>query len=160
MTALRGLSVRLGSIREGRKSVLYVSEGFQAMLPPQLRNADASMGKFGNPAANSPMVGENDPREQTAQVFAQSDLYSQLRKSSSPRRATTPPFTPSIPAARHQRVRHRRERWDRSRTSDAAGLHRHASCRSPTKPTAARSSGATTWQEDSSRRCRIQPPIT
>ena len=80
MTALRGLAVRLGSIREGRKSVIYVSEGFQAMLPPQLRNADASMGKFGNPAANSPMVGENDPREQTAQVFAQSDLYSQLKE--------------------------------------------------------------------------------
>src|SRR5882762_1578469 len=80
MTALRGLAVRLGSIREGRKSVIYVSEGLQAMLPPQLRNADASMGKIGNPAANSPMVGENDPREQTAQVFAQSDLYSQLKE--------------------------------------------------------------------------------
>ena len=80
MTALRGLAVRLGSIREGRKSVIYVSEGLQAMLPPQLRNADASMGKIGNPAANSPMAGENDPREQTAQVFAQSDLYSQLKE--------------------------------------------------------------------------------
>ena len=79
MTALRGLSVRLGSIRDGRKSVIYVSEGLQAMLPPQLRNADASAGKLGNPVASSPMVGENDPREQTAQVFAQSDLYSQLK---------------------------------------------------------------------------------
>jgi len=79
MTALRGLSVRLGSIREGRKSIIYVSEGLQAMLPPQLRSADASMGKLGNPQAFSPLAGENDSREQTAQTFATADLYSQLR---------------------------------------------------------------------------------
>jgi VWFA-related protein len=79
MTALRGLSVRLGSIREGRKSIIYVSEGLQAMLPPQMRAADASMGKLGNPQALNPLAGENDPREQTAQTFATADLYSQLR---------------------------------------------------------------------------------
>ncbi len=79
MTALRGLSVRLGSIRDGRKSIIYVSEGLQSMLPPQLRSADASMGKVGNPQAFNPFAGENDPREQTAQVFSQADLYSQLK---------------------------------------------------------------------------------
>jgi VWFA-related protein len=79
MTALRGLSVRLGSIREGRKSILYVSEGLQAMLPPQLRSMDASMPKIDNPAAYNPLAGENDPREQTAQVFSTADLYSQLK---------------------------------------------------------------------------------
>jgi len=79
MTALRGLSVRLGSIREGRKSILYVSEGLQAMLPPQLRSADASMPKVGNPQAFNPFAGENDPREQTAQAFSTADLYSQLK---------------------------------------------------------------------------------
>ena len=42
MGALRGLSVRLGSLREGRKSVIFVSEGFTAMLPPQMRREDAS----------------------------------------------------------------------------------------------------------------------
>jgi hypothetical protein len=79
MTALRGLSVRLGSIREGRKSIIYVSEGLQAMLPPQMRSADASQGKLGNPQAFNPFAGENDPREQTAQTFATADLYSQLK---------------------------------------------------------------------------------
>jgi VWFA-related protein len=79
MTALRGLSVRLGSIRDGRKSILYVSEGLQSMLPPQLRSADASQGKVGNPQAFNPLAGENDPREQTAQAFSQADLYSQLK---------------------------------------------------------------------------------
>lgn len=79
MTALRGLSVRLGSIREGRKSILYVSEGLQAMLPPQLRSMDASMPKVGNPQAFNPLAGENDPHEQTAQAFSTADLYSQLK---------------------------------------------------------------------------------
>jgi VWFA-related protein len=79
MTALRGLSVRLGSIRDGRKSIVYVSEGLQAMLPPQMRNADASMGSVGNPQAFNPLAGENNTQEQTANAFATADLYSQLR---------------------------------------------------------------------------------
>ena len=80
MTALRGLSVRLGSMRDGRKSIIYVSEGLQSMLPPQMRSADASMPKVGNPQAFNPFAGENDPREQTAQAFSQADLYSQLKE--------------------------------------------------------------------------------
>jgi len=80
MTALRGLSVRLGSMRDGRKSIIYVSEGLQSMLPPQLRSADASMPKVGNPQAFNPFAGDNDPREQTAQAFSQADLYSQLKE--------------------------------------------------------------------------------
>lgn len=79
MTALRGLSTRLGGLREGRKAIIYVSEGLTVMLPPQLRTADASLGPLGNPGARNPMLGENNPREETASFFAQSDLYSQLR---------------------------------------------------------------------------------
>ena len=56
-------------MREGRKSIIYVSEGLQSMLPPQMRSADASQGKLGNPQAFNPLAGENDPREQTAQAF-------------------------------------------------------------------------------------------
>lgn len=79
MTALRGLSVRLGSIRDGRKAIVYVSEGLQAMLPPQMRSMDASMPKMGNPQASNPFAGDNDPREQTNNLFATADLYSRLR---------------------------------------------------------------------------------
>ena len=83
MTALRGLSTRLGGLREGRKAIIYVSEGLTVLLPPQMRNMDASQGRLGNPGAGimpvSPMAGENNPREQTAAVFAEADLYSQLR---------------------------------------------------------------------------------
>jgi VWFA-related protein len=80
MTALRGLSTRLGGLREGRKAIIYVSEGLTALLPPQLRVADASLGPLGNPVGRaSPMTGENSQREETASFFAQSDLYSQMR---------------------------------------------------------------------------------
>lgn len=79
MGALRSLSTHLGGLREGRKAIIYISEGLTAVLPPQLRNADASMGTLGNPNARNPMFGENSPREQTAAVFGMADLYSQLR---------------------------------------------------------------------------------
>ena len=39
LSALTGLSVKLGALREGRKAIVLVSEGYVAMLPPQLRGA-------------------------------------------------------------------------------------------------------------------------
>ena len=80
MTAMRGLATRLGGLREGRKAVLYVSEGLTAMLPPQLRTSDASLGRLGQVGGPpSPLAGENSQREETYAFFAQSDLYSQMR---------------------------------------------------------------------------------
>jgi VWFA-related protein len=74
MTALRGLAVRLGGIREGRKSVIFVSEGFTVMLPPQMRRGDASMPI--NPFAPT----DADPRfERSAEAFSEADLYNQMR---------------------------------------------------------------------------------
>src|SRR5205085_1054599 len=77
MTALRGLSTRLGGLREARKSIIFVSEGFQASLPPQMRRADATMPA--DPRMTGGMLGENSQREQTAEFFSQSDLYSRMR---------------------------------------------------------------------------------
>jgi VWFA-related protein len=37
LTALRGLAAYLGTLREGRKQVLYVSEGLSGTLPPGIR---------------------------------------------------------------------------------------------------------------------------
>jgi VWFA-related protein len=85
MSALRGLATRLGSIREGRKAVIYVSEGFTALLPPQMRNSDASQPCLSplqpgcSSAIGSPSVGENDGREDTARAFATSDIMLRLR---------------------------------------------------------------------------------
>jgi VWFA-related protein len=79
MGALRGLSVRLGSLREGRKSVIFVSEGFTAMLPPQMRRADASAPA--DPIQSAVAAGQQDSnREITAEWFGQSDVYSRMRE--------------------------------------------------------------------------------
>lgn len=47
LTALRGLMTRLGGMREGRKTVIVVSEGYTDYLPPQLRGANAQSGMVG-----------------------------------------------------------------------------------------------------------------
>lgn len=78
MGALRGLSVRLGSLSERRKSIIFVSEGFTAMLPPQMRRADAS--QPADPRTVGIPAGAGDtPREETAAFFSQADVYSRLR---------------------------------------------------------------------------------
>ena len=79
MGALRGLFTHLGGLREGRKAIIYVSEGLTTILPPQLRAANASLGPLANPGGRSGASG-GSLREQTAAVFAQAELYSDLRQ--------------------------------------------------------------------------------
>jgi VWFA-related protein len=78
MGALRGLSVRLGSLSERRKSIIFVSEGFTAMLPPGMRRADASM-PIDPRTIGIPSGAGDTPREQTAAFFSQADVFSRLR---------------------------------------------------------------------------------
>jgi VWFA-related protein len=78
MGALQGLATRLGSLREGRKSIVFVSEGFTAMLPPQMRRMDAS--QPANPIQAAGAAGQQDSsREITQEWFGQMDVYSRLR---------------------------------------------------------------------------------
>jgi VWFA-related protein len=78
MGALQGLAVRLGSLRDGRKSIIYVSEGFTAMLPPQMRRMDASQPANPIETAGASAVADS-PRELTNEWFGQMDVYSRLR---------------------------------------------------------------------------------
>jgi VWFA-related protein len=78
MTALRGLSVRLGSLREGRKAIIFVSEGFSSLLPPQMRDANAQMPGVGNPAAGNPTAG-NSSNEDRMRFRSDAELLSDLR---------------------------------------------------------------------------------
>ena len=79
MTALRGVSVRLGSLREGRKAILFVSEGFSSLLPPQLRDPNAQMPGFGNPNTYNSGAG-NSMNEDRARFSADAELMSDLRE--------------------------------------------------------------------------------
>lgn len=79
LTALQGLAVRLGSVKEGRKSLIFVSEGFTAMLPPQMRRQDASAPE--DPIQAIVAAGaEGSPQEMSAQWFAQTDVQMRMRE--------------------------------------------------------------------------------
>ena len=80
MSALQALISRMGGLKEGRKALVLVSEGYSNILPPQMRDANAQMPGYGNPAAGNPMAGDNDPNEARAQWIASLDMDSDLRE--------------------------------------------------------------------------------
>jgi VWFA-related protein len=79
LSALRGLSIKLGALREGRKALVLVSEGYVAMLPPQMRDPIATMPGFGNPARRNPAAGENNMVEDRARQMAEFDLQREIQ---------------------------------------------------------------------------------
>jgi len=89
MGALKGLSVRLGSLREARKTVIFVSEGFTVSLPAAMRRQNAeqpdmpclSAGQTNcNPALGRPLAYDDQSGQQMTQDwFQQSELYSRMR---------------------------------------------------------------------------------
>lgn len=76
MGALRGAAVKLGGMREGRKSIIFVSEGFTSTLPPQLNDPIAAMPRIGNSARNNPNArGAGD----SVEFFNSAELLSDMR---------------------------------------------------------------------------------
>jgi len=76
MGALKGAAVRLGGLHEGRKSIIFVSEGFTSTLPPQLNDPVAAMPRVGNPARGN--AGAQGPGD-TAEFFNSVDLLNDMR---------------------------------------------------------------------------------
>ena len=81
LSALRGLMTMLGGLREGRKSVLLVSEGYTNYVPPQLRSevADMRADPRINPTVLDPFAGDN-PFEETMSFFRGSEILADLRR--------------------------------------------------------------------------------
>ena len=80
LSALKALIVHMGSLKEGRKSLILVSEGYTNIIPPQMRSADAQQPGLGNPAARDPFAGQNDINEDRASWTAGLDMDSDLRE--------------------------------------------------------------------------------
>jgi len=76
MSALRSLVLHMGGLREGRKAVILVSEGFTNILPPQLRDPVAAFPGLGNPNRNNPNASDDE----RAEFFANTDLQNELRE--------------------------------------------------------------------------------
>jgi VWFA-related protein len=80
LSALQGLAVKLGALREGRKAILLLSEGYVAMLPPQMRGPIATMPGVGNRNRNNPFAGENDFNEDRAKFQGELDVQNELQR--------------------------------------------------------------------------------
>jgi VWFA-related protein len=79
LSALKALIVHMGSLKEGRKALVLVSEGYTNIIPPQMRNADAQQPGLGNPAYGNASAGVNDINEDRAAWSAGLDMDSDLR---------------------------------------------------------------------------------
>ena len=80
LSALKSLIVHMGSLKEGRKTLIVVSEGYTYMVPPQMRNANAQLPGLGNPNTHNPMAGTNDINEDRAAWSLGMDMESDLRE--------------------------------------------------------------------------------
>jgi VWFA-related protein len=79
LTAIRGLCTKLGSLREGRKSLILLSEGYTALLPPQLRsNLPGGIAGTGD-LTRDPFAAENNPMEDRVRFSADMDMSQELR---------------------------------------------------------------------------------
>ena len=81
LSALRGLIIHMGGLKEGRKALILVSEGYSSILPPQLRDQNAASPGSGNPNRYDPTAGASatDITENRAQNAAMVDMENQLR---------------------------------------------------------------------------------
>ncbi len=80
LSALRSLVGGLSTMREGRKSVILVSEGYSNYVPPQMRDANAQSPGSGNPNRNNPFAGDNNNNEDRYRFFQSVDILSDLRE--------------------------------------------------------------------------------
>ena len=77
LSALKGLIVHMGGLREGRKAIILVSEGFTNTLPAQAQDPIASM-PMPNGRAPDP-IGGVSPQQQSQEFFLQTDMLSDIR---------------------------------------------------------------------------------
>ena len=103
MGALKGAAVKLGGLREGRKSIIFVSEGFTSTLPPQLNDPVAANPRIGNPNRNNPSATTSD----TVDFFNQADMLGDMREVfDTANRQNTSIYRCRSPRPRPIRVRH------------------------------------------------------
>ncbi len=81
LSAINALTIHLGGIRESRKNVLLVSEGYTYYVPPELRGGSAILGpnQGQTPVAGDSLLGTN-MYEDSQQVFAKAAMYEDLKR--------------------------------------------------------------------------------
>jgi len=87
LTALKGLIIRLGGLREGRKAIILITEGFTNSLPVQVNDMIASCNGgqcLNQPRSRPDPIGGQDPalqaRMDSQDFFLQTELLGDLRR--------------------------------------------------------------------------------
>ena len=73
LSGLKALALHLGGLREGRKSIIVLSEGYSNYVPPQLRDQGAGGGGRLSTQRYDPFAGDN-PLEETSAFFDDSSM--------------------------------------------------------------------------------------
>ena len=79
LSAIRGISVKLGSLREGRKSLILLSEGYASVLPPQLRSNQVAGVSSPGDLTRDPFAADNNLAEERMKFSQDMDLQNDLR---------------------------------------------------------------------------------
>ncbi len=79
LSALRGICTKLGSLREGRKSIIMVSEGYTSLLPPQMRSDQPGAVAMPGDLTRDPFAAENNLMEDRARFSADLDMTRELQ---------------------------------------------------------------------------------
>src|SRR5262245_39185684 len=66
LSAIKALILRMGGLKESRKGLILISEGYTNMLPPQMRDQMAAFPGSNNPARNDPFAGTDSAGRATA----------------------------------------------------------------------------------------------
>ena len=86
LSALKGLIIKLGGLREGRKAIILISEGFTNVLPAQVNDpiATCNGGMCGNaPRPRPDPIGGQNPavqsRMDSQEFFLQTEMLSDIK---------------------------------------------------------------------------------
>src|SRR5258706_8303659 len=78
--ALKGAAVKLGGVREGRKQIIFVSEGLTSTVPAQLNDPVATMPRVGNRTQPGQDPGAGNSRVESQKFFDSADLTNRMRE--------------------------------------------------------------------------------
>ena len=78
LSALKALIIHMGGLREGRKSIILVSEGFTNTMPAQAQDPIAAQPGSGGYQPPDPIGGVSS-RQQSQEFFLKTDMLSDIR---------------------------------------------------------------------------------
>ena len=78
LSAIKGLIIKLGGLREGKKALVLVSEGYSNYIPPQMQSMNGQVRGQGNAAYNDPFAGDGQ-QQQTLRFFGEAEMMGRLK---------------------------------------------------------------------------------